>query len=372
VKECTIQAGLQQQVSSLRGLRFTQAVPCREYKTFQIRRFLRESLASANEGRLLEYEEALLKSLRLLPVGFDYAEQLVQLYAEHAAGFYSPHRKQYITVAKLYPKQREFTQVHELTHALQDQHYDLLSFLSDKLTIDEHYGRLAVAEGDATALLNRFNKTLDCDATLKKTGLERMESRRILVDGTPVPLYLQLSFDYPYAFGLRYYCWAERGERDLFLEPPKTSAQVMTLEQTVYELNSPPLNALIPEELLLSLGEPQQTNRLGQFVFFSLLAHHLSLEAALEISNSLKGDKAWLFDVSTKPEQVLPYVVWWLRFDSTETTQLVAELLEKHFDGATAIDDERSAAHFASIERSTTGVLVTVRILPKHHRESVG
>src|SRR5207245_76310 len=89
----------------------------------------------------IEHAEAVYQRLGLLPPGTQLRNALEQLYQQEGAGFYDPRTKR-LVVAESVPGARslgagllglltgrdpvsEFLIAHELTHALQDQHYHL-------------------------------------------------------------------------------------------------------------------------------------------------------------------------------------------------------------------------------------------------------
>lgn len=72
--------------------------------------------------------------------------------SQNVAAFYSPRDK----LITLFPDSRPATVVHELVHALQDQHFDFLRY-ADVPTLDEALARRAVAEGDAEVCEARFD-----------------------------------------------------------------------------------------------------------------------------------------------------------------------------------------------------------------------
>lgn len=71
--------------------------------------------------------------------------------SDWVAGFYSPREKGITVVGD----PSESVLVHEIVHALQDQHFTLMGY-RHAVTTDEHMARRAIVEGDATLAQTRF------------------------------------------------------------------------------------------------------------------------------------------------------------------------------------------------------------------------
>ena len=89
----------------------------------------------------------------MLPEGTDLASLAVSFTAATAGATYSPLDKQILLVSEG-PKaafRDEGLLTHELVHALQDQHFDLLRLLLARPSTSTRGGALALVEGDARA-----------------------------------------------------------------------------------------------------------------------------------------------------------------------------------------------------------------------------
>jgi hypothetical protein len=110
--------------------------------------------------------EAALKAFGLMPDTMSLATYLPDLLSSQTAGFYDAKRKYLAIVARAgglleKPNVGEDSAaedrrmdnavlVHELTHAIQDQHFDLEKLTSDDPLLDASLAESALAEGDAT------------------------------------------------------------------------------------------------------------------------------------------------------------------------------------------------------------------------------
>ena len=153
---------------ALRGLAFTTPVPVLALSRDGLGAVVKEEIEQGYSPGDIEHAEAVYQRLGLLPPGTQLRNALEQLYQQEGAGFYDPRTKR-LVVAESVPGARslgagllglltgrdpvsEFLIAHELTHALQDQHYHLPTRPEPLLDGhgDRELARHALLEGDAT------------------------------------------------------------------------------------------------------------------------------------------------------------------------------------------------------------------------------
>jgi hypothetical protein len=152
----------------------------------------------------LPADEALYRLLGLLPRTSDLNAMLTDLYGEQVAGFYDPEEREIGVQARsdgLSVVQRG-TMVHELVHALTDQHfgfYEHQSAMIDGDRWDELAAFRALLEGDATLT------ELQWIWTLSQTELGRFLAESLQVDTSvldAMPRFIRDSLLFPYDSGL--------------------------------------------------------------------------------------------------------------------------------------------------------------------------
>jgi hypothetical protein len=155
-------------VEEYRGLRFERPVPTARSSEAELARKLAAGLriGAGVAGHDAETLGISLEAFGLIPRGFDLRDYLPKLMGSQVAGFYDPHRKELTLVTgsggffgdtaathygpTLASRMREGLLVHELTHALQDQHFNLSRLAAGDPLSDSDAARLALVEGDAT------------------------------------------------------------------------------------------------------------------------------------------------------------------------------------------------------------------------------
>jgi len=185
---------VERRVERLRGLRFLHPVPVAVVSPAQARR---DGLADYDTSRAVAEQRAseeLLMVLGLLPPGSSLRRIESAVYGEQVAGYYDPRRKRLALVRGAGVD--DVTLAHELTHALEDQHFDLQR-LESGWSDDASTAEQALAEGSATLVMERYaarwpSRTPVGDAL---AGLTQVTA------GTPLPQYTMRELIFPYLQG---------------------------------------------------------------------------------------------------------------------------------------------------------------------------
>jgi hypothetical protein len=228
---------VQSDVTELRDLRFRRQVPVTIESPGKLaRRLLRTLDAETDEARKAREGRA-LAVLGQLPQGTDLPRLLRRIQAESVLGFYLPGRapkgRLYVRSSRGLDPYARVILAHEFTHALTDQHYDLTR--SDRLAAavgrdDEETAYAALAEGDATLVMQRYLRERLTPAERVAAGLASAGDRTPRRDAAPAVIRESMLF--PYREGLRFVFllyqaggWAQvnRAYRD----PPTSTEQIL-------------------------------------------------------------------------------------------------------------------------------------------------
>jgi len=228
---------VQSDVTELRGLRFRRQVPVTIESPGKLaRRLVRTLDAETDEAREARQGRA-LAVLGELPLGTDLPRLLRRIQAESVLGFYLPGRapkgRLYVRSSRGLDPYARVILAHEFTHALTDQHYDLTR--SDRLAAaigrdDEETAYSALAEGDATLVMQRYLRERLTPAEQAAAGLASAGDRTPRRDAAPAVIREPMLF--PYQEGLRFVFllyqaggWAavNRAYRD----PPTSTEQIL-------------------------------------------------------------------------------------------------------------------------------------------------
>ena len=240
-----IEAGLQQ----VRQLSFLKPVPLVVESRAEADRDIKAQLTHEISDREFEIDGRAGSLIGLYPPGIDLKEQTLKLLDDQIAGFYDPDTKRMVLVngttgagvwggAAEFLTQRdlmgEMVLAHELTHALQDQHFDLSAKLDALKDNDDRALALkSVAEGDATItgfayVVGGMDQTKLDMLVSQLSGLPEMFAKeaKFAPEGLREPLIFQ------YSAGVKFVAAAyHRGGYgaidQLFRQPPQSSAQIL-------------------------------------------------------------------------------------------------------------------------------------------------
>jgi len=151
-------ARIQPQVEAIRGLQFKRPVAVRSASPAEARAYFAERARRLWPEDRVRLDQKVYEQLGLLPAGFDLLASYLDLLEEQALGFYDPAGDAFTMVeghaaTALAP----ILVAHELTHALDDQHFDLERLLEGGPEDDDRASAAgAVVEGSGTAVMTVF------------------------------------------------------------------------------------------------------------------------------------------------------------------------------------------------------------------------
>ena len=182
----------------------------------EVERFMLERMKDDPDAQRLERSEVSLKKFGLIPKDMNLRSYLIALLKEQVAGFYDAKTKVMYLLDWVTPEGQKPVLAHELTHALQDQSYDLEKWgqvndkkLSgyDEIVRDEERGaRQAVVEGQATVvlvdyLLQPFGKSVVSSPEV----VDLLKKQMVSGGSTPLfskaPSFLKQALLFPYDAG---------------------------------------------------------------------------------------------------------------------------------------------------------------------------
>ncbi|MEE8485569.1 MAG: hypothetical protein V3S38_03320 [Acidimicrobiia bacterium] len=186
----------------------------------------------------LQGDQAVFELLGMLDGSIDLYDFLVELYTEQVAGFYDADVGELVvpvSVDGVTPLQR-VTILHELIHALTDQHFDFndaYEELVEEGSGDDAYGVLALVEGDATYQQFLFLESMD-PADAAKAVIESLSIDSTVYESSP--LWIQQDLAFPYEHGLVFtgFLVAEgglKGVDEAYLNPPISTEQILHPEK---------------------------------------------------------------------------------------------------------------------------------------------
>ncbi len=319
------------QISEITGLKLKHPVPMSVLTKEEWRRWVDDRVRESAKPEEIQVEETAMKMFGFLPPDFDLRGATVDLMTEQAAAVYDHKKKRMIFVQGAAPEElEEAVLVHELSHALADQHFDMRRFLEKGPRSDEsESARMAVVEGQAMwimieAMLNRAGQSLTKNSGVLQAMLPSMG--KMAASQYPVfeksPLYLKESLLFPYSAGLAFQqAVIDKLGRDgiaaVLRDPPKNTQQVLHPEK--YLAHEPVASVELPE----FDGRPRlkklTDGDVGEFDFRVLFEQYASKKEADEVAPAWRAGRFELLEEKDTKHPVLRWAVLWASPESAHS-----------------------------------------------------
>ena len=250
-------------VERLRGLKFKAPVPMEILDAATARAGFRARIEPRAEEEARHVGAAYVQ-LGLIPPGKGLIEEYLDLTDKDMLGYYEHDRKTFVLLSHVSADEAETVMAHELTHALEDQHYDLEAMARQAGGDDDRATAIrAVVEGSATAVMVAYFSRSGREEKAREE-VEKGEARRARrLRG--VPSFTQRSLLLPYVLGFSFllrgepWQWHLDGMRladidTAYAHPPRSTRQILHPEQYWVGRTPPPAPALELPDLSAILG----------------------------------------------------------------------------------------------------------------------
>jgi hypothetical protein len=322
----TEQQEVEQQTAVLRGLKFQKPVTYKLMDRAKLREFLIEKAREQYPAGELRDLERTLVAMGLVPAGTDLLEVMLSMYDEQVAAFYDPDEQTLCTFkdATFSRNIDKMLLAHELTHALQDQHFDFRKFpLKVKDNDDRMLAAMAVIEGDATVLMTRWFVTNgNTQNMLEDLGAMMKQNTTKLLAAPP---YLRETLLFPYLRGQEYAMRLDAEALNAaFRKLPASTEQILHAGN-----QDEPRDVKVPD-----FNQPGWrrigNNVLGEFGIEVLLRESVGEFRAQLAATGWGGDRYHVYENGTNgPTGVLWATEWDTPRDAEEFEDVYREMLLK-------------------------------------------
>ncbi|MGH9110954.1 MAG: hypothetical protein ACRDZN_01420 [Acidimicrobiales bacterium] len=271
-----------------RGLAFREAVRVElaSEGDFQ-RRLLEDFDEDADE---LRDDEAVLKALGLVDPDADLVASMRALLGGSVVGFYDPETRELVVRGTALTPYVRTTIAHELTHALDDQHFDLHRPEYDDADDEISFGFSALAEGNARRVEGAYLDSLSADEQDAAVAEEIALGADLDVGDVPIVLIDLISA--PYALGEAFVGslvddGGQAGLDAAFTAPPRTSEQVF--DPSAYAEGEARVG--VPTPTPEPPGEVTDDGVVGQLLILLVLADEIGNDAARTAAEGWGGDR---------------------------------------------------------------------------------
>ncbi|MHB1381090.1 MAG: hypothetical protein ACYCXJ_02560 [Thermoleophilia bacterium] len=350
-------------VSAMRGLPLINPIEVSyldrdELEEQIVREFEREYTEEEAEA-----EEKALRALDLLDPGIDLLETMQELLVDQVVGYYDDETKELalISEAEELDLMNEVTLSHEVTHALQDQSFNLTSFypLEGPATADANFARLALVEGDASLAMTEYMETELSLLDMFSLGMSSAGDAGGLLGMSP---YLEGSLMFPYVSGEEFVAYVkEQGGWEMvngvYASPPESTEQIIHPEK-YFEGDHPVYVEIPPLQPVSGPGwDLVYDDSFGEFDVVQLLSQGLDFRDAAAAGAGWGGGRYSLYERSDGAEMAVILLTWDNRDEADEFTAAMAEYLEWKYCSSFEFNERQ----FPVLESCEGGYWVMVR-----------
>ena len=336
-----------QETSEIRELSILRTVKSGAQSRSQIERMIIKNLDTDTTPAEMHATEVLLKAFGLAPARFAYRPFLIKLLTEQVAGYYDPKAQQFYLADWIEIDGQKPVMAHELTHALQDQHFNLKRFENwPKGDSDAELAAHALIEGDATLAMTLYlTKHPMIALAFIRTAQETSS-----VQFKQAPRALQLSLLFPYNEGSQ---WATQVYRrggwemvsNAFTKLPLSTEQILHPEK--YFSYEPPVKLTLPN-FRRTLGPGWKridTDVNGEWGYYLVLDEYLkNASAARTAAAGWGGDRFAIYQGRRPADVFLAQIsAWDTPADAKEFFDAYMERTAKRFPEIRKVDGAASS-----------------------------
>lgn len=290
------------------------AVKRRLVSKADVEKYASGALAKEEYTKRFAQEELSMKKLGFLPREFNLRDFLVKSTGQQIAAYYDDETKMVSMLNWVPSDQQEPILAHELTHALQDQNYDLRKWMKAALKPAGHgskvsetgnddgaTARKAVVEGQAMVVYvdyllapvgRNLVNTPGLIYSMEEPAVKAIADSQMLHDA---PMILRESGSFAYNEGLIFEGeLLHKGGKDLafagaFARPPQNSHEVLQPEAYLNREKLPPTVVPDMKELLGSQYEVYDSGGIGQLDVRAYLKQYGERKSADDVSSAWQG-----------------------------------------------------------------------------------
>lgn len=310
------------QMSQILGLPIKQPLKKSLRSKQEIRAYLiREEKEDKDDAQRYADQKA-LEAFGFIPKGFPLDSFMIDVLTDQVAGLYDPKAKEFYIADWIPADEQRDVMAHELTHALEDQSYDIERWIkAARPNDDAELARDAVSEGSALAAMVDYalrdnhigvRDLPDVTLLLRSGALAEMDKDPNLAKA---PAYIRDALLFPYLAGTTFsqqFLKAHAGWPDLklvFQNPPVSTQQI--LHPDFYLKGVGPQKVTLPEwkGLVPADWKLLEENVLGEFSLQELLKQYIGQQRADDLAPAWDGDRYAVFESGKTKRTALAFLL---------------------------------------------------------------
>ncbi|HKC65582.1 MAG TPA: DUF6782 family putative metallopeptidase [Pyrinomonadaceae bacterium] len=331
------------ETSEIRQLPILRAVKSDTQSRAEIEHYLVKNLDEDTTPAETHAAEVSMKKLGLVPKDFQYRPFIIKLLTEQVAGFYDPKQQEFFLADWIDIDGQKAVMAHELTHALQDQHFNLRRFEKwPKGDSDAELAAHALIEGDAQVAMSLYisRSPLRIIALMKSMGSSQSATEEI----DRAPRALRESLLFPYEQGMQWVTQLYRRDgwplvSKAFTELPQSTEQILHVDK--YYAHEAPVKITQPD-ISSALGAGWKridTDVNGEWGYYLILDEFLkSDQESSRAAAGWGGDRYSVYeDAKTGNVFIAQLSAWDTEQDAVEFFNAYAKRTELRYKSAEAL-----------------------------------
>jgi hypothetical protein len=282
----------------------------------EIRAYLLQKMKEDKDADKRYADQKTMEKFGLLPKDYPLDQVLVKVLTEQIAGLYDPDSQEFFIADWTSPADQRSVMSHELTHALQDQHFHIDKWTdAAKPNDDGELARDAVLEGSAMAAMLDYE--LRGKGTIRDLGDFDPAMFMGDVDSSPelskAPKVLQDELLFPYLAGItftQHILKAGNGWADfykVFDKPPASTQQIMHPDLYLQGVMPAKVELPVAKGLISSDWKKLDENDMGEFGVQEILKQYLPKARSVAIAASWGGDRYAIFENQNNKRTMLEF-----------------------------------------------------------------
>lgn len=364
-------AAVLEETSEIRQLAILRPVNSGTQTRPEIERMVVRNLEEQTTPAEMEATELLLRKLGLAPPDFQYRPFIIKLLTEQVAGYYDTKTRQFFLADWIELEGQKPVMAHELTHALQDQHFNLRRFEKwPKGDADAELAAHALIEGDATLAMTLYmaKNPLIALAFVRSVGSSALSSEQF----KRAPRALRESLVFPYERGREWATrlyqtggWAEVSAA--YSRLPQSTEQILHPEK--YFSKEPPIRVTIPalNNLLGSYWKRLDYDVNGEWSYYLILDEFLKSDSESKRAAAGWGGDRYALYKGPQPRDI--FVAQVSEWDNAEEAQqffdsYAKRTIKRYPDAQPRTDIASAGGQTSSVKAWTTdegGVIISMR-----------
>jgi hypothetical protein len=331
------------ETSELRQLPILRPVKSDTQSRDEIQRFLIKNMDEDTTPAEMHASELSLKKLGLIPPDFQFRAFIIKLLTEQVAGYYDPKQQEFFLADWINLDGQKPVMAHELTHALQDQHFNLRRFDKwPKGDSDAELAAHALIEGDASLAMGVYvsRSPLRIVALMKSMGESKSSTEEI----DRAPRALRESLLFPYDQGMQWVTQLYRRDgwplvSKAFTDLPQSTEQILHVDK--YFAREAPIKLSLPN-IASALGngwKQVDVDVNGEWGYYLILNEYLKSDAeSKRAAAGWGGDISGLYEGRKAGEVAIAQIsVWDTEPDAVEFFNAYAKRTEGRYKSASIL-----------------------------------